>query len=336
VTAMQSNAVPPKTDAIIAVREHCPVCAADTPVTLLREAYDSASITAFLVRQYAGLARLEQLRGYDYVLVRCRRCQLAYQQTIPGTSLVQEIYDQWIPSSERERLRQAHELDDPSYWAQQIHFLIEHFRVRPASVKVLDFGMGWGEWAGMARAFGCNVYGAELSAERLAHAHSIGIPTLDWQEIGAQRFHFINTEQVFEHLVEPLGILRHLAGSLEEKGLLKISVPDARTALRRVAHARTFGSLPAAAIMPIQPLEHINCFEYRTLVRLAADAGLRPMRPSLRLIYNASSGWLQPRQAARLLLRPLYRHVYPKSTFVYFMKDTGEVSNDLHKKPQHR
>jgi 2-polyprenyl-3-methyl-5-hydroxy-6-metoxy-1,4-benzoquinol methylase len=324
---MGGNAAP-QTDAIIAVRECCPVCGADAPVTLLREPFDSAAITAFLQRQYAGLARLEQLRGYSYVLVRCRRCQLAYQQTIPGASLVQEIYDQWIPSSERERLRQEHELDDPNYWGQQIHFLIEHFGMRPASVKVLDFGMGWGEWASMARAFGCEVYGAELSTERLAYAHSIGIPTLDWQEIATQRFHFINTEQVFEHLVEPLGIIRHLAGSLEENGLLKISVPDARTALRRAAHARNFGSLSAAAIVPIQPLEHINCFEYRTLVRLAADAGLRPMRPSLRLLYNASSGWLHPRQAARLLLRPLYRHVYPKSTFVYFMRDAGAVSKD--------
>jgi hypothetical protein len=68
------------------------------------------------------------------------------------------------------------------------------------------------------------------------------------------------------------------------------------------------------------------------LVRLAANAGLRPMRPSLRLIYNASSGWLYPRQAARLLLRPLYRHVYPKSTFVYFVRDAREVSKEFHKK----
>jgi hypothetical protein len=38
----------------------------------------------------------------------------------------------------------------------------------------------------------------------------------------------------------------------------------------------------------------------------------------LRLLYNGCSGWLEPRQALRNLLRPLYRHVYPKSTFVHF------------------
>lgn len=60
---MQSSAVLPQTDAIIEVRERCPVCDADAPVTLLSEPFDSASITAFLVRQYAGRANLEQLQA---------------------------------------------------------------------------------------------------------------------------------------------------------------------------------------------------------------------------------------------------------------------------------
>jgi 2-polyprenyl-3-methyl-5-hydroxy-6-metoxy-1,4-benzoquinol methylase len=305
---------------IIQARERCPSCGAGAPAILLREPFDSAAITAFLQRQYAGRAQLGQLGGHSYELVRCNSCELAYQRTIPGRQLVQELYDEWIPGSERDRLQQERDVYDPSYWAQQVHFVIEHLRLRPVDIKVLDFGMGWGEWASMARAFGCEVYGSELSPERLNYAHSIGIPTLDWKEISSQRFHFINTEQVFEHLVEPLDILKHLAGSLTDYGLIKISVPDARTALRRVSRGGNFGSLSAATIMPIQPLEHINCFEYKTLVRLAGAAGLKPMRPSLRLIYNATSGWLHPHRAARLLVRPFYRHIYPKSTFVYFKR----------------
>lgn len=312
--------MPTNPQSIIQSRERCPSCGADARAVLLSEPFDSAAITAFLQRQYAGRAQLGQLSGHSYELVRCRSCELAYQQTVPSPQLIHEIYNEWIPGSERDRLQQERDVYAPSYWAQQVHFLIEHLRLRPVDVKVLDFGMGWAEWASMARAFGCEVYGAELSPERLNYAHSIGIPTLDWQEIGSRRFHFINTEQVFEHLVEPLDILKHLAGSLAEHGVLKISVPNARTALRRVSRATDFASLSAATIMPIQPLEHVNCFEYKTLVRLAAAAGLTPFRPSLRLIYNATSGWLHPHHAARLLVRPLYRHVYPKSTFVYFKR----------------
>jgi hypothetical protein len=88
--------------------------------------------------------------------------------------------------------------------------------------------------------------------------------------------------------------------------------------VRRIRRGGTFASLSPETIMPVQPLEHVNCFEYETLVRLAAAAGLVPLRPRLPLIYNATSGWLNPVRAARLLVRPLYRHVFPKSTFVYF------------------
>ena len=307
-------------ESVLVERKRCPCCDCTTWQVLIREPLDSTAITDFLERQYEGRARLAQLTGATYELVRCTSCRLAYQRYIPGERLLGELYDEWIPDSERERLAAQRDVYDPSYWAQQIHFFIEHFGLHPAEVRVLDFGMGWGEWASMARAFGCDVYGAELSVERLRHAHSIGIPTLDWEQIGARRFHFINTEQVFEHLVEPVQILRHLAGALETGGLLKISVPDARRALRLAARSGRFESLPPALIVPLQPLEHINCFEFDSIARLAAVAGLKPLRPRLRLIYNATSGWLSPKRAARLLLRPIYRHVYPKSTFVYLVR----------------
>src|SRR6185369_14576079 len=134
---------------------------------LIREPLDSPAITEFLERQYEGRARLAQLTGAAYELVRCTGCRLAYQRYIPGERLLGELYDEWIPDSERERLAAQRDVYDPSYWAQQIHFFIEHFGLHPAEVRVLDFGMGWGEWASMARAFGCDVYGAELSVERL-------------------------------------------------------------------------------------------------------------------------------------------------------------------------
>ncbi|HEY4772030.1 MAG TPA: class I SAM-dependent methyltransferase [Steroidobacteraceae bacterium] len=315
--------MPANPEKLLHERERCPSCGSGARDLLLREPLDSPAMTAFLRKQYEGRARLDQLQGYNYELVRCRQCLLAYQAGVPGASLLSEIYNLWIPLSERDRLAQERTLYDPSYWAQQLHFFIEHIGLRPAQVKVLDFGMGWAEWASMARAFGCDVYGAELSPERLEHAHRMGIATLDWQEMTTHRFHLINTEQVFEHLIEPLDILKHLASALAENGLLKISVPDARVAVRRIARGATFASLAPETVMPVQPLEHVNCFEYKTLVRLAAAAGLVPLRPRLRLIYNATSGWLHPVRAARLLVRPFYRHVYPKSTFVYFRRATA-------------
>jgi len=304
---------------ILSQRSHCPLCANSSFETLIHEPYDSPALKGFLDRQYEGRANTLQLSGYDYELVRCTACELGYQRNVPADALLAEIYDVWIPSSERERLRRMRTLYDYSYTAEQVHFLIDQLGLQPWQVEILDFGMGWCEWASMARAFGCRVAGAELSVERLEYARSIGIETVDWDAIPKREFHFIHTEQVFEHLIEPVEVLKHLARALHPKGMLLVSVPDSRVALKRAAGAK-FGSLAPKTIVPIQPLEHVNCFEFKTIERMAKAAGLKVMTPSVRKIYHSSSGWLGLKRAARLAARPIYRHVFPKSTYVFLTR----------------
>src|ERR1700733_7278459 len=95
-------------------RGRCPSCGADARDLLLCEPLDSPAMSAFLRKQYEGRARLEQLQGYNYELVRCRQCLLAYQAGVPGASLLSEFYNLWIPLSERDRLAQERTLYDPS------------------------------------------------------------------------------------------------------------------------------------------------------------------------------------------------------------------------------
>jgi 2-polyprenyl-3-methyl-5-hydroxy-6-metoxy-1,4-benzoquinol methylase len=285
----------------------------------MHEPYDSPALKGFLESHYEGRADTGPLSGYDYELVRCTQCELAYQRNIPADRLLSEIYDVWIPPSERERLRKERTLYDYSYMADQVHFFIDQLGLRPHEIDVLDFGMGWCEWASMARAYGCRVAGAELSVERLEHARSIGIETVDWDTIPKRQFHFIHTEQVFEHLIEPVAVLKHLARALHPNGLLLVSVPDSRAALKKAA-GQKFSALSPATIVPVQPLEHVNCFEFKTIERLAAKAGLKVKTPSLRKIYHSSSGWFGLKRVARLATRPIYRHLYPKSTFVFLAK----------------
>jgi hypothetical protein len=130
----------------------------------------------------------------------------------------------------------------------------------------------------------------------------------------------VNTEQVFEHLLEPGDMLRSLAGALRPGGLVKISVPDCAKSIRKLLGSRDFGALSAGDIMPIAPFEHVNAFTCASLSALGRKAGLLPLRPSLRKLYNASSGWMQPKSALRSLMRPAYRHLYPKSSFVDFSR----------------
>jgi SAM-dependent methyltransferase len=305
---------------LIRVRTCCPACKSVEAKVLAEQSYADEGMKRFLVEHYEGRADPAPLAPYRYELVRCGACGFGYQRTIPGDALVNEIYEHWIPLSEKERLHESFALEDYEYLAEQVRFLIRHVGLPPHAVKVFDFGLGWAEWASMARAYGCDVYGAELSEVRIKHARDIGLKIITWDEIPSQSFHFINTEQVFEHLIEPLETLQHLARSLAPGGLLKVSVPDARIALQHLEKARSFSPLSAKDRVPVQPLEHVNCYEYATLVRMAERCGLKPVKPSLGKLYDSSSGWLHPKRAARQLLRPFYRHWYPRSTYAFFTR----------------
>jgi SAM-dependent methyltransferase len=308
----------------IQYRPECPCCGAAEARQLVSESYSDEPMVRYLAQQYEGRADSESLAGYAYQLVRCLQCGLVYQQVVPGDSLLSRLYEEWIPPTERERLHRQRPLDEYRYLAEQVQYVVRHFDRDPYDVRMLDFGMGWGEWAAMAQAFGCQVAGAELSAVRLQYARSIGIRVVSWEQIAEEGFDFINTEQVFEHLVDPLAVLKYLARSLRSKGVIRISVPDAKRALQLLNRGTEFADLSANDVMTVAPLEHINCFEHASLLQLAGKAGLQPMRPSLLQIYDSASGWFSLRRAARLALRPIYRHVFPKSTVAYFIKTDAQ------------
>lgn len=304
---------------LLVKRGQCPGCQRTSTRTLYSEPLDSPGITRYMQDHYGR--RVERdFAGYDYELAQCEHCGLAFQAQVPAPDLLEEIYDQWLPATEREAVAARWSLDDYRYLAEQVQFMLDHFRMRPGSIRALDFGFGWAEWAKMAGAYGVDVCGAELSQVRIDYAKSVGIPVVDSSALPQDEFHFINTEQVFEHLLEPGDMLRKLAGALRPGGLVKISVPNSAKSIRKLLGTRNFGALSADDIMAIAPFEHINAFTCDSLSALGREAGLLPLRPSLRKLYNASSGWMEPKAALKTLARPVYRHLYPKSTFVYFAR----------------
>lgn len=306
-------------------RNDCPSCGSRESLPILEMSYQDPDMERFIKTHYHRPPDLTPLDGETYALLRCVNCGLAYQRSVPTPDLLQTIYDQWI-FAKKKRAGAEHALTYYTPMAEQVHFLISHLRMKPGDIRVLDFGMGWGDWLNMARGYGCRVYGVDLSIERQRYARSMGIEVLSWEEIPQQGFHCINAEQVFEHLVEPGKTLKHLASALAEHGIIRISVPNARPTLRALAHRTRFGALSRKQVMPIHPLEHINSFEPDSLARFGADAGMSLVRPSLRQLYDSSSGWLSGKRALKSLLRPIYRHVYPRDTVAYFTRPASERS----------
>jgi 2-polyprenyl-3-methyl-5-hydroxy-6-metoxy-1,4-benzoquinol methylase len=135
--------------------------------------------------------------------------------------------------------------------------------------------MGWGRWCEIAQSFGCRAHGTEFNKICIERASHKGITVVDYADIPKYKYDFINTEQVFEHLPNPLETLLHLKKGLAPDGLLKISVPDGQGIKRRL---KTWNwkapKHSSESLNPVAPLEHLNCFNHDVLAAFALTAGL--------------------------------------------------------------
>ena len=193
---------------------------------------------------------------------------------------------------------------------------IAYFGGPPSSLSFFDFGMGWSRWALMAKAFGCDSYGTELSQARIEHARAGGITVLTWEQIPEHRFDFINTEQVFEHLPQPLATLKHLVQALKPAGLLKIRVPTAGDIERRLGLMDwTAPKTSKNSLNPVAPLEHINFYRRTSLLTLAERAGMREVRIPLSVQY-AYTAWTGRRRVGGNLRAPIRRNILKSENYI--------------------
>ena len=313
-------------------REECPVCASSQFRTIYQCQYDKSPLKEYLIDFYSpqGMVEFDYLEGASYVLCDCDACGLIFQRDIPNDHLMERLYNHWI---DPKKTFKKHLDDDGnlvqdgleyfSVYAQEIMQFITYLGKNPSSLNFCDFGMGWGAWALMAKAFGCNSCGLELSNEKIEFAKLNGVNIINWDEISQYRFDFINTEQSFEHIPEPLKTLRHLSSGLKPDGILKISVPYAATSdIDRSLKIMDWKSPRNSknSLMFVQPLEHINFFRRRTLLKLASQAGLVEVLIPTRIQYQYTTDFAGAKKIAKNILRPLYRNILKKGNYIFLRK----------------
>jgi SAM-dependent methyltransferase len=261
----------------------------------------------------------------EYRVERCGDCRTMFQGEVGDNDLLGALYGTWIKSNRPEQ--------DPAYCydvanprrsrdGHEIMAAAAHLGLPLDQLVTLDFGMGWASWARISAALGCQAYGHDLSEERRAHAERHGVRT----DVDGRQYHFINTEQVMEHVSDPGAVVAQLAGMLRPGGILKISVPSNRGAaatLERLKWGQP--TVTHGEIMPILPLEHVTCFTAAGLEQLGQRFGLRPVRPAYRHRYAflAERGTLDFRDLRRMakeLIRPWYQFHNPRNLYVWLRK----------------
>ena len=250
-------------------RPCCELCGSDKKKTLLSREFTHPSIWNFLNTYYGGKIESHDLANGKYEIAKCSKCGFMWQAYILNDELMEKLYNHWISLEQSLNKKRYANISLYSGYARQVENISFLLNKKPFEINVLDFGMGWGYWCLMAKAFGYNVSGLEISKERINFAKKNGIDVIGGSDITSDKFDFINAEQVFEHISDPGGTLKLLARSLKKGGIIRISVPDGKKIEHELANPEWMASKNA-----IQPLEHINCFTHKTLLKLGELANL--------------------------------------------------------------
>lgn len=304
-------------------RRHCPACGRSDAATVFSRPYADAGLRAALEKFYAEVGGLEYaaLLGADYVVQACAGCGLHFQRDVPDDFLLAKLYEEWI-SPERAFAR-FHARTPPARHldiARDVFASLSLVR-RPASpLRALDYGCGWGEWARMTKAFGAEAWGTELSAARRAACGRDGIAIADEADLPPASFDLINADQVFEHLPTPAATLALLATKLTPGGVLRIAVPNGWRIAAALRHFdREIVRPRLGALNAIAPLEHLNGFTTRSLVRMAGACGLVRLVPPRRILAGAAIRPPGLRGKLKQLVRPFYLRS-PWSTQLWFTR----------------
>tara|TARA_B100000212_G_scaffold336108_1_gene308988 strand:- start:713 stop:1606 length:894 start_codon:yes stop_codon:yes gene_type:complete len=262
-------------------RRRCPCCFNKNFEKIYSEKLCEDKVYQFIKKIYKNRIERQFFGSAKYTLLRCKKCSLIFQEEILNQNNTERLYSEFINPSESFLKKKNSKITYFKLLSNNIFKITrccsEIFDLNPKNINVLDFGMGWANWCISAKSYGLNVFGAELSQEKLKNAANNGIKTIDpFKEEYIDFFHYINTEQVFEHLTDPYEILENLTKTLKKKGIIKISVPPRSISyLKLLINKNNWRPQKDS----FQPLEHINSFNKKSIILLTKKFSLIPLKP---------------------------------------------------------
>lgn len=284
-------------------RPDCPCCGARSAQSLWSGRFSDPDVAPRLAQFFYNADLGAELGDQPFDLVRCQACGLAWHRLVLSDAALPVVYGRWTDAGQVARFEAAHTVKRSDPFAANVLRLKLVLRLRhllrdtAGPLRLLDFGCGDGELLAAARLLGMQAIGIDISDSRARVARASGNLVLadfaGFDRDGGGKVHAAVLSQVLEHVSDPLGLLRGLAGRMLPGGVLFVAVPNCKG----IAAPRSFDAFHA-----VQPLEHMNAFDPGSLRRLAARAGFRPLRRPMAAVTTAAPTLL--RALAGLVWQP--------------------------------
>lgn len=288
-------------------RKQCDLCENNESEILLSKKFSDPTVAPFLQNFYLGKLELDKIADDLYEIAKCKNCGFIYQKYILNSEGMELLYDKWMAQEESLNKQQSVTHDHQLALFKEMLIIEKLVKKAATDTNVLDFGTGWAYWCMMANIFNYNTIGMELSEQRVAFAKSRGVNIAGtFDEVENESRDFINMEQVLEHLPKPLEMLKELNKKLKKGGFIRIAVPNGSSIEKKLKRKNWVAEKNA-----IHPLEHINCFTHKTLIKIAKEAGFEFISQPYVVLENS---WL------RAMLAKYYRQYF--DTVLYFRKIT--------------
>ena len=246
-------------------RTRCLICNCKGK-TIINFSIKNLKLKSFFLNYYGKRAIvknfLSMIKNYKYVLLKCSKCEFIWQKYSLNSKLQEVLYDKLISSKKSLKKNNKNFAKFKMKYNSEFDlFKNVHFK---KSLKILDYGAGWGSWI-LALNYNLKcIFALETSRKRIKFLRSKKIQTIDLKSLYKKKlkFDFIRLEQVLEHIDDFDKVIRNLRGIINPSGLLYISVPNSRFLFKDKWRQNLLIKGPA------QPLEHLNSFTNSSLKKL--------------------------------------------------------------------
>ena len=207
---------------------------------------------------------------------RCDACGLIFNAVLPSEEELEGIYtEEYYRSKDSLKYGYTNYLADRSNIVKTSERRLAEIEKIQHPGSLLDVGCAFGFFMDVARGRGWRVSGVDIS--KFATEYATGELGLDvdrcsaeYCEYGSRSYDVITMWDLIEHLRDPAGTLRRLAGALKEDGILVLSTPDVESLPAGVMGERWLGWQLRN--------EHLYYFSHTTLEQMLNAAGLEVIR----------------------------------------------------------